>query len=291
MSARGRLRVAVLCADDAHHAYLVPLLRGRFDVVAVVVEPGAAQTRRWRRIGRYRDYLAWVCNGWRRRLTGLDRRRRRYFRDPPPVPEGAVEPCLLEVAWINDPAVREILAQTTPDVIVVMGAGILGRELLAAIDVPILNVHGGYLPDYRGNHCFFWALYHGDFDRIGTTLHFVDEGIDSGDIVAHVVPEVRLSDDAETLYCRAEKLALHRLADLLADYEAGRPLPRLPPSSGGRLFRMRDRWPHHDLALGLRRFAARHGLAFLWPGWARWARRWRAFRRTERATPGKRPVR
>jgi methionyl-tRNA formyltransferase len=199
------------------------------------------------------------------------------------VPLGSPEPRWLEVAWINDPAVGELLAEARPELVVIMGVGILRAELLAAIAAlgsPTLNVHGGYLPDYRGNHSFFWALYHGDFDRIGSTIHLVNEGIDAGDIVEIVVPEMRLEDDAEELYCRAERLALHRLVELLEEFGAGLALPRHPPGSAGRLFRMRDRWPHHDLVLGLRRLAARSGLAWLRADWTAWERRWRAFRST-----------
>ncbi|WP_029005937.1 formyl transferase [Azorhizobium doebereinerae] len=244
------MRIAILCSDDAHHGYLVARLAERFDIAAVVVEPGDAQTRRLRRRGRYRDWLWARYHRLRRDLTGLNRYRRAYFGGggPRPVP-GAV---WLETETANAPAVADLLRASRPDVTVVMGTSILKPPVLEAGRCAI-NIHGGYLPFYRGNHCFFFALYEERFDRIGSTIHFVDAGIDTGDIIELVVPPLHADDNAERLYCRAEKMAIDRLAEHLARLEQGRPLPRRPQAGTGRTFRTRDRHPWHDLHLWARR--------------------------------------
>lgn len=46
-----------------------------------------------------------------------------------------------------------------------------------------LNVHGALLPKYRGMHSTFWAIMNGE-ERLGITFHVVDEGMDSGPIIA-----------------------------------------------------------------------------------------------------------
>lgn len=250
------LRVAVLCSDEPHHRYLVSLLGGRFDLVAVVVEPGAARIRRLRERGRWRDYGWALYHHVRRRLLGLSGFRRAYFALPP----GASAPAGREVASINDPLVPEVVSEARPDVTVVIGTSIIRDEVLRRLGPAVLNVHGGCLPDYRGNHCFFFALYDGAFDRIGSTIHFVDAGVDTGDLVARIHPPLRPGDSAEALYCRAEKLAIHHLADLLERYGRTGTLPRAPQPRSGRTFRMRDRKPHHDLLLWLRRRTGRHVL-------------------------------
>lgn len=249
------LRIAVLCSDGPHHRYLVAALRARFEVVAVVVEPGASQLRRLRQRGAWRDYGWALYHVARRRLLGLDRFRRAQFA----LPAAAAAPTGAErvVGWINDPEVADLVAGLNPDVTVVIGTSIIRDAVLASLGPVVLNVHGGYLPDYRGNHCFFFALYEGRFDRIGSTIHFVDRGVDTGDTVAHVIPPIRPDDNAEALYCRAEQLAIHYLVKLLERYERTGCLPRSPQPPGGRTFRKRDRKPRHDLRLWLRRAAHR----------------------------------
>jgi methionyl-tRNA formyltransferase len=251
-----RKKIAILCSDDAHHKYLVALLRSRFNVAAVVVEPGASQRRRLRSAGRYRDYSYAVYHHFRRTVLGLNRYRRRYFADLVQTSVNGASK-VLNVDWINDQAVSELLRSVRPELTVIICTSILKKEVLESAGNLIVNVHGGYLPHYRGNHCFFFALYHRAFDRIGSTIHFVDAGIDTGDIIEVVVPPIYREDNAETLYCRAEKLAIHRLADLLEGWQQGQSLPRLPQTVRGRLYKTADRKPHHDLILWIRRFRNR----------------------------------
>ncbi len=249
-----KTKIAILCSDDAHHGYLVSLLQERFEVVAVVVEPAASQRQRLRRNRRYRDYAAALYHYARRTLLGLNAYRRRYFADRRAAP-GACP--VLTVEWINDPAVVDLLRRVAPAQTIVIGTSILRAPVLEAAGEMILNVHGGYLPYYRGNHCFFFALYHGAFDKVGATIHFVDPGIDTGDIVEVVVPAIYPDDNAETLYCRADKMAIHRLVFWLEHLERGGTLPRRPQPPVGRLYRTRDRTLRHDLGFWLRRATGR----------------------------------
>ncbi|MEK6278970.1 MAG: formyl transferase [Acidobacteriota bacterium] len=251
-----RKKIAILGSDDAHHKYLVALLRSRFDVAAVVIEPAASQRRRLRQNGRYHDYAYAIYHHLRRTVFRLNKQRRRYFADLVETP-AAERSSVLTVDWINDPSVSELLRNVRPELTVIICTSILKKEVLEAAGELIINVHGGYLPYYRGNHCFFFALYNRTFDRIGSTLHFVDEGIDTGDIIEVVTPPIYKADTAETLYCRAEKLAIHRLADLLDRWQQGESLPRSPQTMRGRLYKTRDRKPHHDLILWFRRFSNR----------------------------------
>jgi len=245
-------KIAILCSDDAHHRYLICLLRSRFNIVAVAIEPAANQRRRLLHSKRYRDYVYSVYHSIRRKVTGLDAYRAAYFarseEEPPPAKYKQ-----LVVGWINDPSVVDLIRQAAPDLTVVMGTGILRKELLEATGPMTVNVHGGYLPDYRGNHCFFFAIYDRAFDKIGSTIHFINSGIDTGDIVEVVVPLIYSTDTAETLYCRAEKLAIDRLVNWIDHFEKGGTLPRSPQLKKGRLCRTRDRKPRHDILMFIRR--------------------------------------
>jgi methionyl-tRNA formyltransferase len=244
-----RKTFCVLCSDQPHHRYLVHQLHRQFDVALVVVEPESRRRRRMRREGRWTDFLFAHYHLLRRKALGLSAYRKRHFSCDP---EAGARPPTLVVDWINDEQVSARLEAIKPDLTIVIGTSILKERTLRAA-TPALNIHGGYLPHYRGNHCFFFALYDRAYDRIGSTIHFVDAGIDTGDIVEHVVPPIHHTDTAETLYCRAELSAIHRLIELLRGLEAGKALPQTPQRGGRPPIKTRDRKPHHDLILWTRR--------------------------------------
>lgn len=248
-------RIAILCSDDAHHKYLIRTLASQFKVTAVVVEPGQRQRLRLLRSGKYVNYGYTMYHHLRRTLLGLNAYRRGYFNDLPISAPGGYRS--IEVDWINDLATIELLKETQPDLTIVICTSILKPEVLAAAGSMIINVHGGFLPFYRGNHCFFFPFYRGEFDKIGSTLHFVDPGIDTGAIIENIIPLIRSDDSPETLYCRAEKMAIDRLAEWIAYWESGGTIPRRPQQQRFRLNRTRDRGLWHDVDLWCRRVTGR----------------------------------
>jgi methionyl-tRNA formyltransferase len=252
------LRVALLRGDDAHNLYLDSLLRREFEVVAVVEEPGLEQRRVLRRPGKWRDAVAAEYHHLRRRMLGLNRFRLGFFSGTLVADRLSAAPAPdLTVTCINDPAVIGLIQARRPDVCVITCVTILQASAIDAIGVPIVNIHGGHLPDYRGCHCFFFALSDGRFDKIGSTIHFVDSGIDTGDIITIARPAMSNEDTPETLYCKAEYLAGRLLVDHLRMMEAGEPIPLTPQTFRGRLCLRRHRRPMDDIRFMWRRRTGR----------------------------------
>ncbi len=90
---------------------------------------------------------------------------------------------VIEIGSVNDMACRVTLAERRPDVVVVLGTRIIGRETLKSITVPVINAHAGWNPAYRGQAGGYWALARGDLAHAGVTIHLVDEGVDTGAIL------------------------------------------------------------------------------------------------------------
>jgi len=88
-----------------------------------------------------------------------------------------------DVASINSPEVPALLAELKPDLIVVHGTRIIARALLSVLPCPIVNLHAGITPRYRGVHGGYWALHEGRPELCGSTLHLVDAGIDTGKVL------------------------------------------------------------------------------------------------------------
>ncbi len=68
-----------------------------------------------------------------------------------------------------------------------------------------INIHPGYLPDFRGIDAVFEALYQG-VEKAGVTIHYVDTGIDTGRIILQEKLRVRKSD---TLFSLNVRLWMH----------------------------------------------------------------------------------
>jgi methionyl-tRNA formyltransferase len=240
--------IVILCSDGPHHKYLLQKLAAHFEIAHVFMEPHQEQLLRLLKRRRWRDY-AWArYHGFRRHILRLDVYRARQFlignHSTPPT---------TTVRWINDPEVLEFYRHKNPSMTIVIGTSILRKRLLDMITGPVINVHGGHLPYYRGNHCFFFAMYDGRFDKVGTTIHFVDAGLDTGDVIAVATPIITPKDSPEALYCKAGLLAADLLIDILTEFGESKSLPRFPQEPVGRTTRTRDRKPYHDIIFYFRR--------------------------------------
>jgi hypothetical protein len=114
---------------------------------------------------------------------------RRLYRaaggDVPHLDELAVP--VVRVPSPNDERARSELRRG--DVAVALDCPLLSPETLAAART--VNVHHGAVPDYRGGPPVFWELAEGR-DVVGFTVHVVDEGIDSGPVLAEGEVEIML---------------------------------------------------------------------------------------------------
>jgi len=102
----------------------------------------------------------------------------------------------------RDAAVAAWLAERGVELVVLAGyMQLLGDEFLARFPNRIINVHPALLPAFPGLDAIGQALAYG-VKVFGVTVHFVDEGVDSGPIVLQAAVPVREEDTEETLAAR-----------------------------------------------------------------------------------------
>jgi len=89
---------------------------------------------------------------------------------------------------------------------------LVGPTFLRAFPAGVLNVHPALLPSFPGLHAARQALEHG-VKMTGCTVHLVDEGTDTGPIVAQAAVPVLDGDDEESLQARIQEQE-HRLFPL-----------------------------------------------------------------------------
>jgi methionyl-tRNA formyltransferase len=103
---------------------------------------------------------------------------------------------------------------------------ILRKEVLKTARRPVLNLHISYLPFNRGAHPNFWSWVEGT--PAGVTIHEIDEGIDTGPIVAQsklddIDPATTLRESHALLVCEVEKLFEYNARNILSGAYSARP--------------------------------------------------------------------
>ncbi len=104
---------------------------------------------------------------------------------------------------VNLPGNVETLRRYDADLFVSMSFNqILKTEILGVAPLGFINCHAGALPYYRGRNILNWVLIN-DGKEFGVTVHYVDEGIDTGDIILQKMEKITDQDDYATLLDRA----------------------------------------------------------------------------------------
>jgi methionyl-tRNA formyltransferase len=156
--------------------------------------------------------------------------------EPPPIkkalmdnaPSGrALSLPILQPAKIRDPQAIEQIRALVPDVIVVMAyAQILPRDVLEIPKIACLNLHASLLPRWRGAAPIQAAIAAGDRET-GITVMYMDQGLDTGDILLQHKLDVLPTDTGGSLHERLAQIAPEALLESLQMLEKNS-APRIP---------------------------------------------------------------
>lgn len=185
--------IVVLTAGGRNPAVVIHALARRFGPVTVLEEPpeskGAIFRRRMRRCGAVAaagQMATMLLAKFARRFAEPRLREiiAAYGLSDAPA-EGVTK---LAISSVNGADCRAHLARLKPDVVVTVSCRLIGRETLAALPCPVINLHCGINPAYRGQMGGYWALASGDRANFGATVHLVDAGTDTGATLYEVRP-------------------------------------------------------------------------------------------------------
>ena len=159
---------------------------------------------------------------------------RKLKLQPSPVKALALELGLpvLQPDRARDAAFVDDLRALAPDLIVVAAYGqILPKSILELPPLGCLNVHASLLPAYRGASPIQAAILNDDA-KSGVTIMKMDEGLDTGDIVAMESTPIASEDDAQSLHDRLARIGGELLVRTIPDYANGELPPRPQPEEG-----------------------------------------------------------
>jgi len=149
--------------------------------------------------------------------------------EPPPIKKAltATKIRVLQPERIKDRQAIEEIHALTPDVIVVMAYGqILPSDILEVPKITCLNLHASLLPRWRGAAPIQAAIAAGD-RKTGITVMYMNEGLDTGDILLQCAIDIEPTDTGGSLHDRLAKVAPETLLESLELLENGR-APRIP---------------------------------------------------------------
>ncbi len=189
-------------APPAHPARIVVLVSGSGTNLQALLDAIAADPdgygARIVAVGADRDGIA-----------GLERAERAGL----PVFVRRVKDYASRAEW--DRALAGATAAYEPDLVVSAGfMKILGKEFLARFGGRTVNTHPALLPSFPGAHGVRDALAYG-VKVTGCTVHFVDDGVDTGPIIAQGVVEVREKDEEAALHERIKEVERQLLVEVV----------------------------------------------------------------------------
>ena len=203
------MRIVFIGAGEIGVPTLQALLNSQYDVVAVVTQPDKP-------VGRAQLVEP----------PPIKKALRGGAPNASPARTGRALP-ILQPARIKDRKPIEELQTLMPDVIVVMAYGqILPRAVLEIPKIACLNLHASLLPRWRGAAPIQAAIAAGDRET-GITVMYMDEGLDTGDILLQRTIDILSTDTGGSLHDRLAQIAPEVLLESLELLVKGI-APRIP---------------------------------------------------------------
>jgi methionyl-tRNA formyltransferase len=132
------------------------------------------------------------------------------------------------VTSINAAETAALVEQLKPRAILLVSTRLMSARQLATMPCPVINLHAGINPNYRGQMGGYWSLRENDGQNFGATLHLVDAGTDTGGTLYEVRTKPAPSDFISTYPLLLTLAALEITRQSIDDALSGRLAPIAP---------------------------------------------------------------
>jgi methionyl-tRNA formyltransferase len=271
------MKLVVLTSHTPGNVWLVNQLLAAHDVCGIVLERRAQAltrrekaNRRRRLVQRYGLFRAVNRLGYtfvRSRLLNPNDDAvvtASLFPGAAPVEYARTVPTIV-VESANDSSAVQFIREHAPDVLAVCGTSVLKPHVFTLAPRGAINIHTGITPEYRSADPIFWALYRGEPEKVGVTIHYIDAGVDTGPVISQERVPVYADDSLATLYVRCLRHGSRLYSRALSGIEAGSVATTVRPNVGGRAYLAAElglfqylifRWRFWRLTSGLPRGSA-----------------------------------
>ena len=150
------------------------------------------------------------------------------FSEPSKQPWVGLADQVISTGPLNGPRMLDDLAALAPDYLVLGGVGVVGESALKIPVVGTINAHPALLPFARGVGVVGRSIQRGV--PVGVTLHFVDPGIDTGQVIRRELTPVNEIETVTSLDRKAYASCVELLVEATSAAFQGRPLEGMPQS-------------------------------------------------------------
>ncbi len=182
------MKITVFTANQSRHNYLVNLLSNISEELFVIQENIAISSptipRDYPVTETMKKYFSNVIDAQKKLFGNTYINRKNKNIRIHQLELGELNKCSLKISnnFLNS------------NIYIVFGSSYIKGELVQfLVKKKAINIHMGISPYYRGADCNFWALYDGNSHLVGSTIHFLSKGLDSGSILYHALSE-KVSD-------------------------------------------------------------------------------------------------
>lgn len=125
-----------------------------------------------------------------------------------------------------DHKLSDLIESLNPDLVVSAGfMRILGPAVLEKFEGKIINTHPALLPKFPGAHAVKDAMMAGATET-GSTIHFVDAGVDTGEVITQEAIAILPTDTEDSLHERIKQVERKLLVQVVGDFVSGKISPR-----------------------------------------------------------------
>ena len=204
------MKITLFTSNNNRHNYLINLLSNICDELWVVQEcktlfPGKNVNRysKSKIIESYFNYVKEAENKiFRKEYVNKNSKNIKIL----PIPFGEINN--LSLSYLDN--------FLKSDIYVVFGSSYIKGSLIDfLISQKAINIHAGVSPYYRGTDCNFWALYDNNPHLVGTTIHMLSKGLDSGPMLYHAMSNIKTNPFEYTM--STVKSAFHSIAERIKD--------------------------------------------------------------------------
>lgn len=142
---------------------------------------------------------------------------------------------------INSDSFVSLLEEFRPDLIAVLGSSVITSRVISIPSHGVINLHSGLSPYYRGTWSYGWPIVNSEPEYIGVTVHHLDPGIDTGDIIYQTRPVLEGHDDLNAIFLKVIAEGIELVTEAIEEMtNNGTVVSYKQEKATGRLYRSRD---------------------------------------------------
>ncbi len=220
-----QVRICFVTAGGDHPWIMANALIDRFgeDVAVIQEEPEskrqllAARARRFGKVNALGQLATMIVIRLGKRLQAG--RVRRFLESEGLNAAQPDTPEIVRVPSVNDADFLKAINRIQPDLVVLAGCRMMRGAMFRQMPCPVINYHAGVTPKYRGMNGGYWSRANGDWDQFGGTIHLIDEGVDTGNVLRHALCYPRPGDtimtDTYTIAAASRRALVQVVDDML----------------------------------------------------------------------------